>query len=149
MRTFYIATGLGRTEDQKALASKLEKLGFSQTYNWAAHGSAQDRGPEGIRDVALAELAGVKEADLFIVLLPGERGTHTELGIALADSIERGAYQSPKTILIVGETEDAAGNTCAFYLHPRVDERFTTVGELLAWLKSWRRSNPLPQEVRS
>lgn len=149
MRSYYIATGLERAEEQKALAAELDKMGFTQTYNWASHGSVQDRGPEGIKEVAIAEVDGVLAADLFITLLPGARGTHTELGIAIADSLQRVGRGNPKTLLIVGPTEDAGGRTCAFYLHPHVDARLATIGELLAWLGSWRRCNPLPRAAES
>lgn len=146
MKTFYIATGLERIEEAKALAAQIQTLGLSQTYAWWEHGSVQAEGPERIREVAVAELDGVRNADLFVCLLPGARGTHTELGCALATRIEKesrpGFSRYDKTILIVGPTEDASGRTCAFYLHPYVDERFATVGELMAWLRSWRRWNP-------
>lgn len=144
MRTFYIATGLERAEEQRALARELEALGLSNAYDWTAHGSVQSEGPERIREVAIAELEGVCSADLFVALLPGGRGTHTELGIAIQSSLDRVGRNREKTILIVGPTEDASGRECCFYYHPHVDERFATVGELLAWLKSWRRCNPLP-----
>lgn len=146
MKSFYIATGLEHAEEQKALARELESLGFQQTYNWAAHGSVQAEGPERIKEVAIAEVDGVLDAELFIALLPGARGTHTELGIAIANARQRQfrGHGGERTILIVGPTEDAGGRTCCFYFHPQVDERFATVGELLAWLKSWRRCNPLP-----
>ncbi len=50
----------------------------------------------------------------MIVLLPGGRGTHTELGIALG---------SGKRVILVayfGEDLDEKGRTCAFYLHSHV-----------------------------
>jgi nucleoside 2-deoxyribosyltransferase len=34
--------------------------------------------------IALAELAGIREADVLLVLLPGGCGTHVEIGAALA-----------------------------------------------------------------
>jgi len=145
MRSFYVATGLERAEEAKALSIELEALGFTQTYDWAAHGSVQAQGPEKIREVAVAEVDGVQAADLFVALLPGGRGTHTELGVALAAALSSGfAHYEKKMLMIVGPTEDASGRTCAFYLHPRIDERFASVTELVAWLKGWRRCNPLP-----
>lgn len=146
MRSFYIATGLERGEEAKALAAQLQGLGLSLSYAWWEHGSVQSEGPERIQEVAIAEANGVRSADLFVCLLPGGRGTHTELGMAIATSLEQtphGYGRHEKTILLVGPTEQD-GRTCAFYLHPHVDERFATIGELLAWLKAWRRCNPLP-----
>jgi hypothetical protein len=147
MRSFYVATGLERAEEAKALALELRALGLAPSYEWWQHGSVQDQGPDKIREVAMAEVDGVQAADLFVALLPGGRGTHTELGVAIACSLARALNYSGSsgTILLVGPTEDASGRTCAFYLHPHVEERFANVGELLAWLRSWRRCNPLPQ----
>jgi nucleoside 2-deoxyribosyltransferase len=42
-----------------------------------------DATPDGYAKIALAELAGVREADVLIVLLPGGYGTHVEIGAAL------------------------------------------------------------------
>ena len=148
MRTFYIATALERAAEAKAIADQLRGFCLGQTYAWDEHGSVQDDGPERIREVAMNEVSGVLDADLFVCLLPGGRGTHTELGIAIAGSIERSRHgygrNSSRTIVIVGPLEGADGRVCAFYLHPHVDERFANVGEFLAWMRAWRRCNPLP-----
>ena len=144
---FYVATGLERADEAKTLAAALAAMGHTQTYDWTAHGSVQDEGPERIAEVAVEELRGVGKADLFIALLPGGRGTHTEFGCALAlamdddDSVPANSVVARKRLVVlVGPTEDASGRTCAFYLHPRVDERFATVGELHSWLRGLRRS---------
>ena len=138
---FYIATGLERGDEARALAERLKELGHEITYAWWEHGSVQTEGPERIREVAVKELDGVTEAELFIALLPGGRGTHTELGAALVCASES-SYdyaRNSKKVVLVGPTEqvDASGQlrTCAFYLHPQVLERLATVGELLAWLR--------------
>jgi hypothetical protein len=126
---FYIATGLERGEEAKSLANALAFMGHEITYAWWEHGSVQTEGELRIAEVAVSELDGVYKADLFIALLPGGRGTHTEFGAALV------LRQHPfKKIVLVGPTEQD-GRTCAFYLHPSVDERFANVGELLAWLR--------------
>lgn len=147
MKSFYIATALERGEEAKALSAELRTFGLGPTYEWWTHGSVQDQGAEKIREVAISETSGVQQADLFVALLPGGRGTHTEIGIALCDSLERAGSPSrgEKTLVLIGPTEDASGRTCAFYLHPHVEERFATVGEFLAWMRSWRRCNPLPE----
>jgi hypothetical protein len=101
---FYIATRLERTGDHKALARELVQAGHAITYDWTVHGSVQ--GPQRIREVAQAELAGIKAADVVIVLLPGGRGTHAELGMALALG---------KPVIILGDLKDTGGRHCAFY----------------------------------
>ena len=82
------------------------------TYDWTAHGSVWKDGADRIRKVAQAEMQGVLDADYVVVLLPGGRGTHTELGMALADG---------KPVILYGTDDDFSGpKTCAFYHHPLV-----------------------------
>jgi hypothetical protein len=137
---FYIATRLERAEEQKALAAMLTELGHSITYDWAQHGSVQSGGPDRIREVAASECAGVIGADLVIVMLPGGRGTHTELGIAIADSVARkptgNRCGNEKRIVIIGYDDGGVdGRTCAFYHHPQIDHRFATSSEFVAFMR--------------
>ena len=107
---FYIASRLENAEMVSKLAAVLKAAGHIQTYNWTEHGSVQDEDIGIINQVAENELRGVKSADMVIVLLPGARGTHTELGIALGCG--------NKDIIICAETNDALlqdGRTCSFY----------------------------------
>lgn len=146
MKTFYLASGLERGEEAKALAAQLEAMGFRCSYEWWTHGSVQAAGSERIAEVAVDELEGVRGADLFIALLPGGRGTHTEFGCALTTKLaRRGSGYGTRVIVLVGPTEDASGRTNCFYLHPVIDERFATPPEFVAWLKGWRVANPLPE----
>ena len=67
-----------------------------------------------VRDTAVKELTGVVSADAVIVLWPGGRGTHVELGAALALG---------KRVFLMSEVLDhhrATKETCAFYHHPLV-----------------------------
>jgi hypothetical protein len=111
----YIATRLERAADHQRLAALLRAAGHEITYDWTVHGSVQSEGPERIRDVAVAEARGVQEADCVIVLLPGGRGTHTELGMALAFG---------RPCIVAAEHAHGFfgddGRTCAFYHHPLV-----------------------------
>lgn len=106
----YIATSLENAEAHRALREQLEQGGHRITYDWTQHGSAQAEEEARQREVAEAELDGVRRADVVIVLLPGGRGTHTELGFALALG---------KPVLIHGTTAEAFngadGRICVFY----------------------------------
>lgn len=130
----YIATALERAEEARAFAGALAALGHTLTYSWWEHGSVQAEGPERIAQVAMDELEGVRVADLVVVLLPGGRGTHTELGAALAFTEQGGGGKAPKRVILVGPLADSGGRECAFYRHPHVDFRFPTVPEALAFL---------------
>jgi hypothetical protein len=63
--------------------------------------------------VARREILGVVEADIVIVLLPGGRGTHAELGAALALAKPVALHTNDSGIFVGPET-------CAFYHHPCV-----------------------------
>lgn len=109
---YYIATGLERYAAHNEVRDELKRDGWTCTYDWTDHGSVKDCGRARIRQVAVNETKGVLDADVVIVLLPGGRGTHAELGMALA---------AGKPVILHSETGDEfrdGSPTCAFYWHP-------------------------------
>jgi hypothetical protein len=111
---YYIASGLANIEAVKTVQGILNDANMACTYNWTEHGSVWERGRKIVENVAKFELDGVAQADVVIVLLPGGRGTHVELGAALAFG---------KPVVLVGTPEeivDINQNTCAFYHHHHV-----------------------------
>jgi nucleoside 2-deoxyribosyltransferase len=80
-KRFYLATRKDRSEQADELSQKLKGHGWERTFAWTDQDGA---GSEGHAAVAVAELTGVREADVLIVLLPGGYGTHVEIGAALA-----------------------------------------------------------------
>jgi len=114
IHSFYIATKLERALAHNAVRDELVSAGWSITYDWTAHGSVQREGEARIRAVAEAETKGVADADVVIVLLPGGRGTHAELGIAIATGAQ---------VFVCADSDDLFQHderTCAFYWHPNV-----------------------------
>lgn len=107
---FYIASKLENAEEVSRVAQALKAAGHIHTYDWTVHGSVQDKGLQRIQEVAEAEKRGVIDADVVIVILPGGRGTHAELGIAL------GAGNKEIVICAADNSLLSADNrTCAFY----------------------------------
>jgi hypothetical protein len=90
---FYVATRLENYEEQRELARRLISAGHRQTYDWTVGlenvfaGTFADlwqlKSEHQMHTTGLAELQGVTSADLVVAILPGGRGTHVELGIAL------------------------------------------------------------------
>lgn len=121
-RSVYIATSLDRAADHNLVRDALAKLGIACSYDWTVHGSVAAQGADRLREVALLELGGVLRADLVIVLLPGGKGTHAELGAALA--------AGKQVLLHAQDPGDYApfGRTCVFYHHPHVIPLDTTKG---------------------
>lgn len=112
---YYIATSLERHLHHNALRDLLEARGHSITYDWTEHGSVKHESQTRIAEVAHLEAMGVHHADFVVVLLPGGRGTHTELGLAIA-------YGKPVFVHAHDHREFFAQDdrTCAFYHHPQV-----------------------------
>lgn len=109
---YYIATRL----EQAGLHGRVHSAmlggvkGSRLAYDWTGHGSVQDAGPSEIARVAVAEAEGIAASHALIVALPGGRGTHTELGIALG--LGRKVFIWAQTAADLG---DDSGRHCAFY----------------------------------
>jgi len=79
----YLASSLTNINNVRQLRDVLTQHGHVITYDWTLHG--QVRGSqEQLRAIALNEMTGVYDAQIVIALLPGRRGTHTEIGAAIA-----------------------------------------------------------------
>lgn len=118
----YIATKLENNRKHNEVRDALSVVGVDLTYDWTIHGPVWEEGVDRIREVSVLEMQGVAEADAVIVILPGGRGTHVELGMAIA---------LDKPVYILAETDElrlmktAVESTCAFYHHPNVKWTFS------------------------
>jgi hypothetical protein len=123
----YVATSLDHAHRAQAVQRELRARGHEITYDWTTHGSVQSQGDARMAEVAAAELQGVTEADVLVAILPGGRGTHIEIGVALGLGL-------PVVLL---EQDGGYEAQCAFYRAPGVlrykwnDEE--VVGSLGAW----------------
>ena len=118
---FYIGSGLKNCELVNYVSEKLINSNHKHTYNWAKN----IIGNETINHLiqfSRSEIQGIKEAEVVIILLPAGRGTHIELGIALALNkkiylySEMGKdfdventvnfYQIPNIVRLVGNIDD-------------------------------------------
>lgn len=123
---FYVATGLENAAAARAVIAALTARGHRVTYDWTTHGSVQHESSDTIARVASAELRGVMTADVVVALLPGGRGTHVELGVAL------GAVLAGDMRAVVLAGEEPPGPTCVFYHHPCLTWSCDTSPERLA-----------------
>ena len=111
---YYIASKLENHAEHNRVRDMLNALGHEITYDWTHHGPVYRSGLDRVREVAQLETQGVLDADFVVVLWPGGRGTHVELGVALA---------AGKPVIFISAVEDhhaATQETCAFYHHPLV-----------------------------
>jgi nucleoside 2-deoxyribosyltransferase len=107
---FYLATRKDRSDEADALAASLAEHGWERTYTWSA---LDPSNTEGFAEVALKEIAGVRDADALIVLLPGGFGTHVEIGAALA-------LEKPVILHAPDAKTLETPYRCIFHHHPAV-----------------------------
>ena len=140
---FYVSTGIGNAALAIRLANTLMNHGHELTYDWTAHGDVRYAGEQRMSEVAFNEFRAVRDAELMVVLLPGGKGTHTELGAAIAT-------RSNKRIILwsaTGEEFRHDTRTCVFYYHPAV-ERIICPLEVLLELFDSDVVNPALDEYR-
>lgn len=134
---YYIATKLERASVHNEVRDRLREFGHTLTYDWTVHGSVKNEGAERIRAVAVAETQGVLAANYVVVLLPGGRGTHTELGMAIASG--------KRVFLHARNADDFFGydeRTCAFYHHPLVTQVTGPLPIIIAPISEWMSETP-------
>jgi nucleoside 2-deoxyribosyltransferase len=109
-KKYYLSTRKDRSNEAASLEQVLKSVGWERTYTWTDLGSCDS---DAYATAALAELEGVRSADVLIVLLPGGFGTHVEIGAALAlgkpvilHSPDRKTLETPYP--------------CIFHYHPKV-----------------------------
>lgn len=134
---YYIASGLGNVEQVRKLKAVLDAAGWEHTYDWTVHGAIYPQGRDAMVKCADSEILGVLAADIVITLLPGGRGTHTELGATIAQTVLAGILGSKtagqRIVIYSADPEVDFGineKTCAFYHHPLV-ERFDDWDEMI------------------
>jgi len=113
-KKFYIATSLKRTQEHNILRDALLAKNWKITYDWTLHGSVKNTSLTRLKEVGQKMTSGVLEADVIIVLLPGGKGTHTELGMAIAQKKQIIIHAPTGTPFALGD------DTTAFYHHDNV-----------------------------
>lgn len=120
--SFYVAGKLTNIETVRKVIERCREIGEwgALTYDWTVHGSIMGQGEEAYRALAQVELDAVLKANFVFVVLPGGRGTHVELGAALATD--------KKIVLLIDKDEDLIQDryTTIFYYHQRVEWKLLT-----------------------
>lgn len=111
---YYIATSLSRAQDHNFVRDSLKSFDYELSYDWTFHGSVKTVSIQRLEEVAILELNGVLAADFVIVLLPGGKGTHLELGFAIASNKRIFLHSEDSSFFELGP------QTSAFYHHPNL-----------------------------
>ncbi|MBE1553904.1 nucleoside 2-deoxyribosyltransferase [Sporosarcina limicola] len=96
-------------------------------YDWTQNAKAREEQTstfEDLKDIGQKENNGVMEADFVVILLPGGKGTHIELGIALGQGKRIFLHSSDRAI-------NNCETTSTFYHLPEVEKCYGTLDELL------------------
>ena len=93
-------------------SKKLQNYGWQHTYNWAEN-IKENETIEDLIEYSKLEQKGIEEADAVIIILPAGRGTHIELGMAIALNKKIYLYSSQKE-------EFDIENTVNFYQIPSI-----------------------------
>ena len=114
-KRFYLSTQKDRNAEAIPLLEALKTRGWDRTFDWAGREASSD---SEYADLAVAEIAGIRDADVVIVILPGGRGTHVEIGAALAMG---------KSIILHAPNRKVLESPypCAFHYHPTVKLLFS------------------------
>lgn len=110
MPSAYVASTITNAQRVQGIQALLRSMGFTITYDWTEHGSVMLETADIMQRVAQAEINGVLSADVLVVVLPGGKGTHVELGMALAHN---------KPVFILGEP--GLMRDSVFYWSPKVN----------------------------
>lgn len=127
MEKFYVASSFRNLESVRYVANHLKSKGYIQTYDWTQNAKGKEEQIftlEDLGNIGRKEKDGVLEADFIIVILPGGKGTHIELGIALGQE-KRIFLYSPN-----GEVNNFE-TISTFYHLAEVEKCFGTLDELL------------------
>jgi nucleoside 2-deoxyribosyltransferase len=137
-KRFYLATRKDRSEQAEPLLQALKAQGWERTFEWTAQDEAST---DGYADVAVKELAGVRKADVLIVLLPGGFGTHVEIGAALA-------LGKPVILHAPDRNTLETPYPCIFHYHPAVKLLISEVLDVDAVVACMSQCGGLPRRQK-
>ncbi|ALS77273.1 group-specific protein [Planococcus kocurii] len=127
MEKFYVASSFRNIEAVNYVTNQLIDKGYLHTYDWTRNEKAKEEQTitlEDLIEIGQSEKEAVMESDFVVVLLPGGKGTHVELGIALGQKKKVFLYSQDGAIKNV-ET------TSTFYHLPEVEKCYGTLEELV------------------
>lgn len=120
MSSVYVATSVENAWKAREFQSMFARAGWQVTYDSTGQGSLRGLAAKDVCDVALKQMRGVLDADVLVVVLPAGRGTHTELGIAVASNKPIVVYAPSDEHLEGPHLSGSSRRHCAFYYLPQV-----------------------------
>lgn len=127
MKKFYVASSFKNIEAVHYITNQLIGKGYLHTYDWTRNTKAKEEQMitlEDLIEIGQHEKKAVIDSDFVVILLPGGKGTHIELGIALGEKKKIFLYSKDGAINNVEVTS-------TFYHLPEVEKCYGTLDELL------------------
>jgi predicted Rossmann-fold nucleotide-binding protein len=120
---FYVASSFQNKEVVRAVSLQLKQIGWHHTYDWTQNERAISL--EALQEIGLLEKQAIANSDVVVVILPGGKGSHIELGLAIA-------WQ--KKIFLYSPNLEAMDlqTTSTFYHLPEVQICKGSIEELIA-----------------
>lgn len=127
MEKFYVASSFRNIDAVNYVTNQLVTKGYVHTYDWTKNAKAREEQTstfEDLIEIGQKEKNAVMESDLVVILLPGGKGTHIELGIAIGQGKKVFLYSPDGAI-------DNFETTSTFYHLPEIEKCYGTLDDLL------------------
>lgn len=130
-RRMYLGSSIDNIEKTKLLIHSLGRHNWRITHDWTIQGVIEQ--DHLLSAHAIAMLHGVMRADVVGIILPGGRGTHVELGAAIATNKPCILFADNFELL---KGKGTSGRVSCFYRHPLVhtvgtQDEFIQIADLL------------------
>lgn len=120
---FYIASSLKNKALVQYVSLKLLSEGYTHTYDWTINQRATTTAQ--LHRIGTLEKDAIAACDIFILLLPAGKGSHVELGMALALG---------KRIYIYATEEIDPATASTFYFVDGVERIYGDVDDLIGYI---------------
>jgi hypothetical protein len=120
---FYVASSFQNKVVVRTVSQQLKQLGWHHTYDWTQNERANSH--EDLRKIGTLEKQAIANSEVVVVLLPGGKGSHIELGLAIAWQ-KRTFLYSPNKEAVDMQT------TSTFYHLPEVQICEGSIEELIS-----------------
>lgn len=112
---FYVASSFQNINQVRTLTNRLTQMGWQLTYDWTLNERADTA--EELQRIGLLEKAAIEDSKLVIIALPGGKGTHVELGLAIAGNKKIILYAPDRKMMDIEFTT-------TFYHLPEIEKCF-------------------------
>lgn len=126
---FYIASSLLNKQAVNYVSDKLIEAGCVHTYDWTKNNRAMTL--DELKVIGEAEKNAILACDVIVILLPGGKGSHIELGIAIGQGKKIFLYSADKKV-------NDLDTTSTFYHLPEVEQVIGTLDELVERVCGYR-----------